>query len=144
MLRNRTISGRSIRQLFATFLLLGIVMGCGPKSASVSGKVTLQDVPITTGTIAFISTKGIVSTGNIENGNYYVTGLEIGFEATVTVTSHAPSPMMQPPRGPVDGAPIQPPMKYIPIPDRYGDSNLSGLTCQVIEIEQTKDFDLKP
>lgn len=129
-------------QILVTMMLLMGAAGCGQRVATISGKVTFQDVPITTGTIAFISQNGKVVSGNIEEGNYTVTGVEVGSDATVTVMSHVPSPMMQPPTGPKAGVPIRAPLKYVPIPDRYGDPKRSGLTCQVIEGTQTCDFAL--
>jgi hypothetical protein len=129
-------------KILATMVLLTAAAGCGQKAATISGKVTFQEVPITTGTIAFISQNGKVFSGNIEEGKYTVTGVEVGPDATVTVMSHVPSPMMQPPTGPIAGVPNRKPLKYVPIPDRYGDPKRSGLSCQVMEGAQTCDFAL--
>ncbi len=130
----------------ATLLLLSVTIGCSQKVATgeISGKVTFQDMPIAQGMIAFISKNGKVASGNIQQGDYTASGAEVGPDATVTITSHPPSPMVQPPTGQVDGQPVYPPGKFIRIPDRYGDTKRSGLTCEVVEGKQTLDFDLQP
>ena len=142
MMNKKAIPRSHGRQILATMMLLSAAAGCGQRAATISGKVTFQDVPITTGTIAFISQNGTVVSGTIEGGIYTVTGVEIGPDATVTVMSHVPSPMMQPPTGPEAGVPVRAPLKYVPIPDRYSDPKRSGLTCQVIEGRQTRNFAL--
>ncbi|QEG36379.1 hypothetical protein [Bythopirellula goksoeyrii] len=144
ILSKSRISLRRHWPTFVAILLLSMVTGCGPKSARISGKVTLQDVPITTGTIAFISKNGKVTSGNIENGNFVVVGAQVDPNTSVTVTSHTPSPMMQPPQGPMKSVSDEPQLKYVPIPDRYGNSDSSDLKCEVVEGEQKIDFDLQP
>lgn len=131
---------------FATLLLLSVTTGCNQKPATgeMSGKVTFQDMPIAQGTIAFISKNGRVASGNIELGAYTASGAEVGPDASVTITSHPPSPMVQPPTGQVDGMPVYPPGKFVRIPERYGDSKVSGLTYDVVEGTQTYDVDLEP
>lgn len=128
----------------ATIVLAAATSGCGQQSGTISGNVSFQDKPISIGTIAFISQDGIVASGTIENGIYTVEGVEVGPNATVTVTSHVPSPMMHPPTGPVAGAPTHQPLTYVPIPDRYSDPKQSGLVHEVIAGPQTRDFDLQP
>ena len=125
-------------------LLLPVLVGCSPPTSTIKGKVTFEDEPITTGTIAFVSQNGKVTTGNIEFGDYKVSGVEIGPGARVAVMSHEPSPMMQPPTGPIQQAPDQQTLKYVPIPGRYADHEESGLTYDVVEGEQTRDFQLQP
>lgn len=128
----------------ATTMLLLATTGCGDKKGTISGKVTFEEMPIPVGTIAFISQNGKVASGTIEQGRYSVTEAEVGPLATVTVMSHPPSPMVHPPTGPADGAPVYPPGQYVPIPDRYADTKRSGLTCDVVEGTQTHDFVLQP
>lgn len=118
--------------------------GCGSEGASISGVVTYESIPIATGTIAFAGESGKVATGNIEDGHYYVTDVEVGPGSIVTISSHVPSPMMQPPTGPTDGFVESKPLEYVKIPLRYSDRNRSGLTYDVVEGEQVFNIDLKP
>lgn len=135
------------RAVTAGALLIAISVGCSQKipTGDISGKVTAGGVPIAQGMIAFIGQQGKVVSGNIKDGAYSVKEMEVGPDAAVTVTSHPPSPMMQPPTGQqLDGQPLYPKGMFIRIPDRYGDSKLSDLTYEVVEGTQTHDIDLKP
>lgn len=129
-----------------TVFLLSVMIGCSQEvgTGEISGKVTFKDMPIAQGTIAFISNNGKVASGNILGGAYTVKKMEIGPDAKVSITSHPPSPMMQPPTGLVDGQPLYPPGKFVRIPERYGNSKASGLTYDVVEGTQTHDIDLEP
>jgi len=91
-----------------------------------------------------MSQNGKVASGNIEEGNYSITGLEVGPGARITVTSHPPSPMMVPPTGTDAGTPVYDPKHFVRIPDKYKDVTRSGLTYDVVEGTQTKNFDLQP
>ena len=140
--------GRSCNS-FASISGLAIVvtvlcLGCGPTPSAISGKVTYEGKPITTGTIVFVSQNGKVVSGNIWQGEYQVEGVEIGPGANVSVISHVPSPMMRPPTGPIEDIPQRESLEFVPIPDRYASASKSGLVCEVVEGEQTHDFSLQP
>ena len=121
-----------------------LCIGCGPTPATITGKVTFEGKPITTGSIAFLTQNGKVVSGNIWQGEYQVVGVEIGPKARVSVISHHPSPMMRPPTGPIEDVPQRESLEFVPIPDRYASAAESGLFCDVVEGEQTHDFSLKP
>ena len=82
----------------------------------------------------------------IVDGKYTVKGIEPGL-AKVTVITLPPSKGGLPPRG---GKPVEAPAtfssspsgKYVPIPQRYGNVEQSGLTYEIKAGSQTKDFDL--
>ena len=136
-----------VRNPFATTLAIVLVafatLGCGSDTGTITGKVTFQEEPITIGTIAFIGPSGTVASANIQDGDYTVADVERG-AATVTVTSHEPSPMMHPPTGPDPNAPPPPPLKYIPIPERYSNLKRSGVSYTVGPGKQTYDIVLEP
>lgn len=129
--------------LFA-LLLLTVYSGCGPTPSTITGKVTFEGKPISTGSIVFISPGGKVVSGNIFVGDYHVTGVETGPGTTVSISSHQPSPLMRPPTEDGGDVPQRKTLEYTPIPGRYRRSETSGLTCNVVEGEQTLDFALQP
>ena len=133
----------SIGTTVAMVVLALATIGCGPSTATVAGKVTFQGDLITIGTIAFIGPSGKVASATIQDGAYAVADVETGL-ATVTVTSHEPSPMMHPPTGPDPNAPPPPPLKYVPIPERFSNLKRSRVTYTVRPGKQTYDVVLKP
>lgn len=141
------ISNPAQHQVYSGLCLTTVVLlciGCGPTPATITGKVTFEGKPITTGTIAFLAQNGKVVSGNIWQGEYQVEGVEIGPGARVSVISHHPSPMMRPPTGPIEDVPQQKTLEFVPIPDRYASAAESGLSCEVVEGVQTHNFSLKP
>ena len=122
--------------------------GCGSRRASVSGEVKYNGTPLPSGTISFLSQAGEkrVVAAQIVDGKYTAQGVEPG-PAKVTVVTVPPSKGGLPPGG---GKPVEAPStfssspqgKYVPIPQRYGSSELSGLSYEVKSGSQTKDFDL--
>jgi hypothetical protein len=139
----RVVARNALATTATMAVLLMATVGCGPSTATVAGKVTFQGEPITIGTIAFIGPSGKVASATIQDGAYTVADVETG-AATVTVTSHEPSPMMHPPTGPDPSAPPPPPLKYVPIPERYSNPKRSGETYTVLPGKQTYDVVLKP
>jgi len=140
-----SVNQHRLRGTFAAFVFLTLLSGCGENElATVSGKVAFQEEPISVGTITFVCQNGKVVSGNIEDGKYTVGGLEVGSNANIAITTHEPSPMMRPPTGPEEGVPELPPLKYVEIPERYGDPKQSGLTYQIAEGTQTHDLVLQP
>jgi ribosomal protein L35AE/L33A len=130
---------KQVRRLFALLPLLALLgaMGCskgGDRSASVSGKVTYNDKPVTSGTVVFIGADGKASdTGVVQpDGTYSVAHAPTG---AVKVSFDNPAPAKT-----TGGAPLpanDPEAKenakeaslYVPTPAKYKDPNQSGLTC---------------
>lgn len=132
-----------IGAMLAMVVLTIVTVGCGSNTGTITGNVTFQGEPITIGTIAFIGLSGTVASATIQDGSYTLSDAETGL-ATVTVTSHEPSPMMHPPTGPDPNAPPPPPLKYVPIPDRYSNPKRCGVTYTVRPGKQTYDVVLEP
>ena len=111
--------------------LLLLFSGCsGPNAASVSGSVTLDGQPLTTGMVSFYPAgDGTPATGSIDSsGNYSLsTGTDIGlapgkYIAIVVATKDPPQLYDK------TGAEIPP----IPItPAKYGNTNTSDLRVEV-------------
>lgn len=108
----------------ALALVLLTTIGCGGRSASVSGIVTVDGSPVNQGTVTFSPTNGgMRASGDIEeDGSYTIrtnrdSGLDVG-EYDVAVMS----------REVVVTSPEAPPMpgKYF-VPRRYGKVSTSGL-----------------
>jgi hypothetical protein len=121
-------------RIAAVSVLIGAVMaaGCsGPNAASVSGNVTLDGQPLTTGMVGFYPEggNGAPANGQIDtSGNYSVsTGTDLGLSpgkyiAIVIATKDPPQPYDK------TGAEIPP----IPItPGKYGNTNTSDLRFDV-------------
>jgi hypothetical protein len=108
-----------------------LIIGCsGPNAASVSGNVTLDGQPLTTGMVSFYPDgDGAPASGSIDaNGNYSLsTGTDVGlapgkYIALVVATKDPPQPYDK------TGAEIPP----IPItPGKYGSTNTSDLRFDV-------------
>jgi hypothetical protein len=109
-----------------------MAIGCGgPNAASVSGTVTLDGQPLTTGMVSFYPDggSGAPATGQIDSGGRYSlstgtdTGLSPGkYTAIVVATKEPPQPYDK------TGAEIPP----IPItPAKYGNANTSDLKVEV-------------
>jgi hypothetical protein len=150
---------KGVSLLVAGLLLLA--MGCGSKG-SISGTVTYNGKPITSGTIVFAPDSGEPSVNApIADGKYTIDKVPPG-PAKVGVSSvfsgsGALTPMQmalqksggKPPEGDIpegarklmEGASNA--KQGVKIPDDYGDPSKSGLTYTVKGGKQTQDFDLK-
>jgi hypothetical protein len=113
-------------------MLTAVISGCsGPNAASVSGNVTLDGQPLTTGMVSFYPEggNGTPANGQIDSsGNYSLsTGTDIGlapgkYIAIVVATKDPPQPYDK------TGAEIPP----VPItPAKYGSTNTSDLRVEV-------------
>lgn len=113
-------------------LITGVLAGCsGPNVASVSGTVTLDGQPLTTGMVSFYPDggNGAPASGSIDSsGNYSLsTGTDVGlalgkYVAIVVATKDPPQPYDK------TGAEIPP----IPItPGKYASTNTSDLHVEV-------------
>lgn len=122
----------AIRQYCGRFggvwlLLAGVMLsgcgGSGKPEGSVSGKVTYNGNPVTSGTVNFLSPAGVGAQATINNGAYQVNGPLATGEYSVYVAP--PLPMPQPP-----GTKLAPPPKF-DVPAKYQDVKLSGLKVTV-------------
>jgi hypothetical protein len=136
---------------FLAFSLSAIALlnGCGgpPPTATVSGSVTIQGKSITFGMITFQSeVKNVpnpVRSGEIRNGKYSVAEVPVG-PTTVAIQSIPVDPKPGP--SPKGSQPAEPPPAgpYVAIPTKYNAAATSGLTYDVTNGAQTKDFPLAP
>jgi hypothetical protein len=130
--------------------------GCGP-SGAVSGKVSFKGAPVKGGTVTFFGPGNWTGTSSIEeDGSYQIDKpprgpMRIAVE-TNTVRPNVPRGM---PMGPPKGTPVPEGFEqsiynrkgkadlYVAIPDRYGEPDTSGLTCEVTGGKQTHNIDLQ-
>jgi hypothetical protein len=135
--RTRPALGRSFRLL--CLALLASLGGCKPANGVVKGRVTLDDKPLTTGSVTFVVSKGTGVSGGIEaDGTYTAVNVPLG-EVTVVVSGAI---MPTAPAGKPD--PRKPPEPAGPtgtVPKKYQDPKTSGLTLTVQAGEQP--FDIK-
>ena len=141
--------------------LVAVLSGCGPATnpnapATISGKVSYKNGPVTGGMIYFHSA-GLVTPTAIDNsGNYLASDLPIG-DLTVTVDTemHNPAKMSTKYTG-VGGAGREKKMEqqkppegvavtkteYVKIPLKYSDATKSDLKLTTVPGKQTKNFEL--
>jgi hypothetical protein len=134
---------RFVRASLFVFASLALTVGCGgkpppPKNVPVSGTVTLDDQPLTSGQVSFIPVSdkqptGGLSAGTIDSGKYTIftggkEGAPVGsYKVTVT-------PQMIPSQG--GGAPQQ-------FPAKYQDASKTVLKIEVVENAAPGAYDLK-
>jgi hypothetical protein len=129
---------------FLLLLLVLLPFGCGSRStATVSGKVLYGSQPLTRGTVTFFVEKGAVVTASIgQDGSYRADKLPVG-PAKIAVRVPKNASILPP--GYAEKAPE--PMrsmanlpKPVPIPDKYGDPDKSGLSMTVEGGQQNHDI----
>jgi hypothetical protein len=132
-------------------LVLLAVAGCGPAEGTVSGTVRFNGRPLTVGvnTVTFLCEDGSVKSCMVEpDGRYTLRGVPAG-RARITVLSLPPPPQLGMAPGedgklkPVDG-PASKPDQAGGIPERYKDSDSSGLSYDVQRGSHTFDIELSP
>lgn len=154
----------------AAFLALAVFSsGCGgpPARATVKGRVTLGDKPLTVGNVIFSAKDGkdgMMGTATIDkDGNYVLHDAPVG-DANISVMVPRLPPgglemmrRMKNSPGMKESESVDPndsskrisimgniPENLVPIPDKYGDPSTSGLTYTVKSGEQTHDIKLTP
>jgi len=133
--------------------------GCGPGTATVSGKVTIDGKPLKAGNLTFIpSAAGKQSRGMTinENGEYKLEHVPVG-PVTICVETESLNPAgkrmppaYKPPAGQKapegfgsgDSA-AEAAKRYVPIPKKYAEKDTSGLTYEVKSGSQEYDIELK-
>ena len=135
--------------LSSLVVCLYALTGCGGThpTANVSGNVTFQGKPITFGLITFQSevkdVPNSVRSGEIRNGKFSVQEIPVG-NTKIAVSSTQVDPKPGP--SPTGAQVMEPPPvgPYIAIPQKYNLAATSGLTFEVKNGPQTKDFALTP
>ncbi len=124
----------------ALVLLLVPFSGCGGKPAQVSGTVSVDGVPLDTGTIAFVpSGQGMRATALIESdGSYEVrtnreTGLDTGHYKVAISAREVVKP---------EGGGLPMPGEYL-VPRQYGNTETSGLEYTIEEGSNVIDINLQ-
>jgi hypothetical protein len=150
---------RLARSLLAIAVCLALVglSGCGRGRASVTGKVTFNNQPLTAGTISFVASPNFMGTGTINpDGTYTVADAPVGDVIVTVQTPPAPlgpvDKMMKPPPGvkgmPEDmkpeGARAPTPVKIVPAPTKYNSTETSPLHFTVEKGTQTYNIPLTP
>jgi len=132
-----------MRRILGAFVLL-LASGFGaaddkkpdpPKGEEVSGKVTLDGMPLTGATITFLSKDGKTKVdAEIKDGDYKAT-VPVG-EYGVGIAS-VPPPKKNPKDPPKEE-------KILPVvPAKYNDPKTSGITAKVVAGKNELNFDLK-
>jgi hypothetical protein len=128
-------------RFFPLLVLLGFgLSGCGGKHGTVSGKVTYQGQPLTSGLVIFVDRDGkVTQPAGIEvDGSYAADKVPVGPMA-VCVETH--------PLSGGDGGPntakdqLRP--RYVPLPTRYKDAKQSGLSLDVKPGQNVYDIELR-
>jgi len=136
----------------AVLLLVSLVAGgCGPRTGTVTGKVTYQNTALRGGNVTFIGANGRSATAPIgEDGRYTAERVPVG-EVKITVETkslakQATLPKYKAPPG--AGGDYKPPdlseakKRYVAIPHHYADPATSGLTFTVKGGSQEHDLPL--
>jgi hypothetical protein len=134
----------------SALLVLLAALGCGSGSATVSGKVTYKGEPLPAGSVAIYGANGKVQSVTIgTDGTYTISKAPVG-DVKMTVVTPNPSPGAQQSKGATRKHPgaedtaSSPPLKVVPIPERYTDPDKSGLNFTLKPGEQTINLDLTP
>ena len=117
--------------------------GCGPRSAEVSGLVTLDGVPLTTGEVHFfpVAGDGQTAAANIgPDGRYHI---DKASPVKMKVVIHSSKVVSKRPRyeGVAD-SPIDEVREEV-LPLRYSDMKKTELTADLVAGENTVNFELK-
>jgi hypothetical protein len=129
-------------------VLLGLA-GCGKGNGQVSGWVTWNGQPVSSGSVLMIGRDGIPAYGTIQpDGSYTIKRLRTGV-VKVAVTSPAPLAPV-PAKGAVGtkfhfagNASAAPAAGWFPIPEKYGDPETADLTFEVKKGLNSFDIDLR-
>jgi hypothetical protein len=123
-------------------LVLGAA-GCGPRSAVVSGLVTLDGAPLTTGEVHFfpVAGDGQTAAANIgTDGRYHIAKAS---PVKIKVVLHSSRVVSSRPR--YEGVPDSPidEVREEVLPPRYSDMNKSELTADLVAGDNTVNSELK-
>jgi hypothetical protein len=147
---------KRLLQCAALFAAFSLLPGCGGATGTLSGKVTLDGQPVTTGTVLFTNgnsaQNAMVSIQS--DGTYKAEGVAVG-DMKVGVTAPPPNASSMPKgaKGPPPGIPADHPQAKLysqgsttpgfDIPKEYSNPETSNLTVKVEGGQQTYDIALK-
>jgi hypothetical protein len=136
--------------LLLALLLVPLATGCGGKAgATVSGTVTYQGKPLSSGIVTFVPDVGPAHNADIQSdGSYRMTNVPVG-PVKISVTTNSPQNRAAPSKMPTSAegfAKMEASMKggkESLIPARYTDPNKSQLTYTVKKGKQQFDIELR-
>lgn len=141
------VAGPRRRRRAAWGTLAAVVLaGCGGHAGRVSGRVTLDGSPLTTGVVTFLPVaRGAAAYGTVDAaGRYEIrTGSSGGLQPgdyVVTVAANAPASTA--PQKPAGGPKYAEPMLPLVTPLKYALREKSPLRATVAKGSQTLDFEL--
>jgi hypothetical protein len=118
-------------------MTLVALSGCERGRGDVSGTVTLNGKPLPGGMVTFVADNGQAEAARIgEDGKYTISNVPAG-PARITVVTQQPVRMQG------NGKAFEPLGKYVPIPERYRDPEMSGLKLDVKRGSQECDLPLE-
>ncbi|HVK10471.1 MAG TPA: hypothetical protein VM597_17010 [Gemmataceae bacterium] len=124
---------------YALIAVLALAAGCGPATSVVTGKVTLDGVPVTEGTVSFLMDDGTVQSSFImPDATYYFDAIPVG---TVKITV-LPKEQEVSEEDIKNQRTARPTAAKFYIPPRYASPESSGLTCAVTGAKTTHDLPL--
>jgi hypothetical protein len=126
---------RLYRQEWIGALVL-LAAGCGDPKSEVTGTVTYEDCPLSSGTVLAVSSDGTTHYGRISPGGHYsLTALPTGTIIWAVTSPDPDAPIVERQRGTEVELPrtTSPPSpgKWFPIPDRYESTSTSKLKSEL-------------
>lgn len=143
----------------APFLLLLAAAGCGGKTATVTGRVTYDGQPVTSGSVVFHGDNGAVDSGLLDaDGRYTIARAPVGPVKVAVMASKevkasggkSAAPVGPPlgkgktKKGTEEAKPAAETVLKSTIPVRYNNPQNSGLIYTVNSGKQVIDIDLRP
>jgi len=135
--------------LLVLLLMCSLAAGCAKPKGSISGKVTYQGKPLTTGFVTFTPEKGpAVNSPIYGEGKYRVESVPVGAaKISVTAVSATSTETLRKVSNPKDPKEmmkaLKPESTGTKIPSTYNDPDKSGLTYTVQQGPQEHDIQLQ-
>lgn len=137
--------------LLGVFVSCGSIVGCGSKTAHVTGKVTLSGTPVAAGSVILFCQDSQILHGVIHpDGTYTIPNVPKGV-ASVAIRTHTRVPagfQLQQKIPVTEAGPVRPDQahttKTVSIPRRYSQPEESGLQISVSRSAMEYDIELQP